>query len=457
MEESKNSRRLSLAWLFSPTGPVNPKEYLLVGLALMVLKYAVEFTVVYWVQGKIWHPLLFASPSMTAKSQFMTGHSWLLWVFVVWSLPFMFIGAVFSVRRSYDAGMSGWVGVLFFVPIVNYFLMLMLSLVPTKESRRSGPQAVAEAHFLTSALFGLTGGILISAGLVLVSVMGLREYGATMFLGAPFLAAWVGAYLLNRQKVQSVRVTLSHAAAVLLLSSGAILLFAMEGILCLTMAFPLAFVASIPGALLGRSMAQANTAQLSHVGLVLLSFPFLVAAEGQVQKTTLREVKSSVIVNAPPSQVWKNVVSFSELPPPSRLVFKLGIAYPIRARIQGKGKGAVRYCEFSTGPFVEPITRWEEPHRLSFDVTKNPPSMKEWSPYRHIHPPHLDGSFLSRRGEFRLKALPGGKTLLEGSTWYELKIYPLSYWNLWADALVSHIHRRVLEHIKRQTETKPSR
>ena len=63
-------------------------------------------------------------------------------------------------------------------------------------------------------------------------------------------------------------------------------------------------------------------------------------------------------------------------------------------------------------------------------------------------PPHLDGYFRSRRGEFRLTPLPGGRTRLEGSTWYEMRLYPEAYWVLFADALIGRIHGRVLRHVK---------
>jgi len=39
-------------------------------------------------------------------------------------------------------------------------------------------------------------------------------------------------------------------------------------------------------------------------------------------------------------------------------LFRLGFASPQYARIEGTGVGAIRYCVFSTGPFVEPITAW---------------------------------------------------------------------------------------------------
>src|SRR5207253_1955637 len=133
-------------------------------------------------------------------------------------------------------------------------------------------------------------------------------------------------------------------------------------------------------------------------------------------------------IEAPPEQVWPRVLAFGDPAPPPEWFFRLGLAYPVRARLEGQGVGAVRHCEFSTGTFVEPITAWEPARRLAFDVAAQPPSMQEWSPYRRLHPPHLDGTMRSRRGEFRLVALPGARTRLEGSTWYQLEMGPQGYW-----------------------------
>ena len=110
------------------------------------------------------------------------------------------------------------------------------------------------------------------------------------------------------------------------------------------------------------------------------------------------------------------MVKFAELPPPTEMIFKSGIAYPVRAEIRGCGPGAIRHCVFSTGPFEEPIEVWDEPRRLEFSVTSNPAPMEEWTPYHEIHPPHLAGFLVSRRGRFLLTPLPGGRTRLEGTT-----------------------------------------
>jgi len=165
----------------------------------------------------------------------------------------------------------------------------------------------------------------------------------------------------------------------------------------------------------------------------------------------LLHVRSEVIVNAPIQTVWNNVISFPKISPPQQLMFKAGIAYPIDAEISGRGVGAVRHCNFSTGEFVEPITTWDEPRLLQFSVAKEPEPMKELSPYK-IHPPHLEGYLKCERGEFRLIPLPGGRTEMIGTTWYRDNIWPQEYWSLYSNAIIHNIHMRVLNHIKTVSE-----
>ncbi len=83
--------------------------------------------------------------------------------------------------------------------------------------------------------------------------------------------------------------------------------------------------------------------------------------------------------------------------------------------------------------------------------------MLELSPYRHVHPPHLEHQTLrSLRGEFRLIALSDGRTRLEGRTWYEFQMFPQSYWTLWSDTIIQRIHLRVMRQVKRLSERGPA-
>ena len=135
---------------------------------------------------------------------------------------------------------------------------------------------------------------------------------------------------------------------------------------------------------------------------MLLPLPLMAGMESGRPAPPPIEVLTVVEIAAAPEAVWRHVVTFSELTEPPAWFFRLGIAYPRRATIAGRGVGALRRCEFSTGAFVEPITAWDEPHRLAFDVAAQPPVMEEWSPYRNVAAPHLDGYLRVRDGEFRL-------------------------------------------------------
>ena len=120
--------------------------------------------------------------------------------------------------------------------------------------------------------------------------------------------------------------------------------------------------------------------------------------------------------------------------------------------VDGAGVGAVRLCEFTTGAFVEPITVWEPGRRLAFDVLEQPAPMRERGLFGDIHAPHLNGYFVSERGQFLLTALPDGGTRLEGTTWYHHHIWPSGYWRLWSDAVLHRIHGRVLDHVQTLAE-----
>jgi hypothetical protein len=183
----------------------------------------------------------------------------------------------------------------------------------------------------------------------------------------PITTGAVGSWILQASTPENAAATGALATT---LASASLLLIGLEGIVCIAMALPLTLCLGALGGFLFYSARLDRLGGRSIAALFMISSATL--AYGSTAKPPLFEVRSSIEINAPPAEVWKHVVEFSELAEPQEWYFRAGIAYPKRARIEGVGPGAIRYCDFSTGSFAEPIAVWSEPHLLRFRVTENP-------------------------------------------------------------------------------------
>lgn len=458
--------------LFGIRARVSRKQYLLWGFALAALKFSVDTAIVWGFMKKLWSPIGYLVPSVILRYDHMGSTPEAVHVLLaVATMPFLWIGLTMSVRRAADAGVSPWLGVLFLVPILNYLAIAVLSLLPTKDSARWEPARVGPYRArpgeeppppsgidlpsgIRAALIGVLACIGVGLSMIGLSVYGVGAYGITLFFATPFTMGAVTSVIYNAKYARSPWRTMGLALLGTMLTGCVVLLFAIEGAICLAMAFPIAAVLSLVGSIVAWAIMTSARMGEGQRGAAAMIFvlPVLVFGEAKVSEPTLRHATTSIEIDAPPEKVWPNIVGFSELPEPPYWMRRLGVAYPMRARIHGSGVGAVRHCEFSTGPFVEPITTWDEPHRLAFDVTSQPPSMTEWSPYQRVKAPHLEGYMVSRGGEFRLVPLPGGRTRLEGTTHYTIAIQPEAYWVVYSEALLHAIHSRVLTHIKGLSE-----
>jgi hypothetical protein len=265
----------------------------------------------------------------------------------------------------------------------------------------------------------------------------------------PFVVGMAGAWI---APPGNMRAAAWRGAWLGIASSASLLVLGLEGIYCVVMALPVVVPLSTLGAVAGffalRTGRQGGRAALLLIPVGIAGPVFDVTAKPEVFPVTAR-----IEIDASAEKVWRHVVSFADLPAPEEWYFRNGIAYPIRARIEGSGADAIRYCEFSTGVFVEPIQIWDEPRLLRFSVSHTPAPMREFNPLHEVHAAHLNGYLVSKQGEFRLTAITPGRTLLEGTTWYQHGLWPLNYWKLWSDAIIHRIHGRVLRHIKQLAES----
>ncbi|MGA4579171.1 hypothetical protein [Limisphaera sp. VF-2] len=299
----------------------------------------------------------------------------------------------------------------------------------------------------------------VGLGGVYLAIRVFPSYSWALFVGTPFLVSFVAALLHGWTGPTTWRAAYGIALLSILLLGALIVCFALDGLICVLMALPMAVLVAFPGSavgyLVGKRLGR-GTACAAAV-LVMGAAPGLVAFESHRPATPrLHEVTTRVEVRAPIQSVWDEVIAFDKIDEPPKGWFRLGIAYPVEARIEGDGPGALRYCVFSTGAFLERITRWEAPVALEFDVISNPPPLQELSPWGRIEAPHAAGAFSAERGVFRL-CEANGETVLEGTTWYRQNMSPGLYWRNISDLVIHAIHRRVLEQIKKRAEEKYGR
>jgi hypothetical protein len=289
------------------------------------------------------------------------------------------------------------------------------------------------------------------AALIAVAVSLARAgiYGVALFA---FLPLVMGALVGWSRPVATIRQAYVQGGVTAAIGCLFFIVIGVEGLICMVMALPLA----VPLGMLGSCLSfRAQNTRSGRRSTALLLLPFGLGSAGYDIAVSPRvyEVTTSIEVAATPQTVWRHVISYADMPEPTDWVLRTGLGYPRRVRLVGAGVGAIRYCDFSTGSFVEPITTWEPGRRLEFDVVESAPSMKEWSPYGEIHPAHLQGYFVSKRGRFVLTPLTNGHTRIEGTSWYQHGLEPGPYWRWWSDAIVHRVHWRILNHIKDLSES----
>jgi hypothetical protein len=219
-------------------------------------------------------------------------------------------------------------------------------------------------------------------------------------------------------------------------------MFLGEGSICLIIVSPLLFGSIITGAFIGRAMFRRNhnTLNTSIIGLMLIVFVTDSLSEHHYENM----VSDTIIVNAPPQQVWKNVVAFKRIKEKNKYwLFKIGMPSPVESTVEGYYLGAKRKCIFSNGYiFDEKIVTYDENKNLTFAITNQP------------RDPEIMGHIDIEQGQFLLKDNGNGTTTLVGNSWYKLYVFPAWYYDTWGQSITRNVHLRVMEHIKELSEAR---
>ncbi|MDT4965978.1 MAG: hypothetical protein QOJ64_715 [Acidobacteriota bacterium] len=468
MNQTNSTDAKPIANLWMWRGSVGRGTYFALGATLFAIKHLLDRFVAWKMFGLRWSFFNYwVFVDGTGVDHARIDHLRFYATLVAIAIPFIWVGIVLTLRRLRDIGWPLWLVAAFFLPFVNVLFFLLLSMMPSRMSIQRPSRATGFKDFLDrviprsgfgSALAGVIVTSLLAIGITLLSVQGLGSYGWGLFIGLPFFLGLTSVLVYGYHQERGLGMCVVISIISVGLACATLIAVAIEGLICILMAAPLGLIMAIFGGMIGYVIQRRPAPQSPGYGLhafsiILLALPALMVVERMAQtEPPLREVRTSVEINASPEDVWQRLIAFGELAPPEEWLFKTGIAYPIRAEIKGSGVGAVRNCVFSTGAFVEPIEVWDEPRLLKFGVTSQPPIMEEMSPYAHLSPPHLDNYLQSRKGQFLLTRLSNGHTLLEGTTWYQNRFWPAAYWGLWSDHIIHRIHQRVLDHVKRLSE-----
>lgn len=455
---------MTLRDLLSWRGTLGRGKYALIGLLGVAIKHNLDRLLAspfhqHWSYFSFWLPL----DHLGRLHHISRLQRWYLLCLLLTAIPFIWVGLVCTLKRLRDAALPLWLVLFFFAPFVNLLFFAILCTVPGRVSVPPVEPQPADIDFWPHSALGSAALATLFAAAIGVlgayfAIVVLGNYGWTLFVALPFAMGYVAVWIYSRTGHRTLLDVVIVVSWTIFWTAIGITAIAIEGWICVAMAFPFAWVLAFLGGFLALQIhnRQALSSLRPHtLGAILLSLPLLFGAEHAAAPPVPRfQVHTSIDIAAPPDIVWNRIISFPELPPPTEWIFHYAhISYPIEARIHGEGLTADRECRFSTGSFKEPILAWEPAKHFAFGVADEPLLMTETSPYGQIHVRHLeDHDFQPERADFFLTPLPNGHTRLEGVTLYRNKMWPAQYWRLWTDLIVHGIHRRVFLHVKKLAE-----
>jgi hypothetical protein len=234
---------------------------------------------------------------------------------------------------------------------------------------------------------------------------------------------------------------------------GSIALY-LEAAICILMAVPLfAFFSSLGGYVFRAKVTDANkSSQNAMLGIILLAPYIVTPLELKIPETnTYRTVETQIVINAPVSRVWENIVSIPSINAQEQgfSVFHFfGVPKLLEAELAGEGIGASRNVKFDNGlSFVETVTDWDTLNRVTFSIKPDVESQAP-APYSMV-----GGTYFAVTGmSYWIEDIGQGKVILHLRSLHRLSTHFNSYAGLWTDFMLSNLQSYVLRMIKVRAE-----
>ena len=381
--------------------------------------------------------------------------NWQLFMWLACSVGVILALVGLALRRTWDANLAPAISLLPVLPFVGVPISLLLFLAPSRPltaSVSAGPGrrlARWKWAFLAVAIGTATAVFSVSVGALL---FGTYAYG--MFVLTPFFIGLSAGYTAGRSESFDNDELIGIVALATLVGAATLVAVALEGIVCIVMAAPLGLLVIRVGAAIGKAIAQARRRSPANAFAGFFLIPLVFAFEHADQPNAGFNYDDEITIEAPREVVWEAVAHMGTIGEPPPFPFMLGIAYPLGADLNGKGVGAIRTGYFSTGQAKARVSVWDPPEVFGFHVLSEPPSMRELSPYEHVHAPHVSGYFTTENTTFRLDRLSDNSTRLRVHAHQKLRMAPFAYWLPMARWTLEQSYERVLRHIKLQAEAR---
>lgn len=241
--------------LFSFSGRTRPRPYVLSSLAVFFSQHLITILVLaaegvsLGAATKDWQ--FYVMPLQTlAKHSGASALTLLLalsgLLIACWAL------AALAFRRAADAEASGWIAACAIAPVVQIATIGLLSAMPSRAV--AGDAAAVNGRGpmgWATAAQGLCLGVAVTLFAVATGALLFGSYGFGIFVASPFTIGATTGYFANHKADLGTSRTAKLAAGAILLGGIALVFAALEGIICILMAAPLAIVAALVGGMLG--------------------------------------------------------------------------------------------------------------------------------------------------------------------------------------------------------------
>jgi hypothetical protein len=284
----------------------------------------------------------------------------------------------------------------------------------------------------------------------------------SFIIGVPFVIGFISAWFGQKFPRQNALLNALTFSLTPILGSVTFAVCAVlvhwEGLICFVLWLPFILPMSLLGAFTGWLCMRIITTKRSRTFCVaVVAFaPYLLSPWEQMQQTAseIRTVPTQIKIHASPETVWKQIRSVSLISDREQsysFAHLIGFPRPLEAKLVGSGIGAVRYATFERNVlFVETITGWDEPHRLSFSIHADTKDIPPATFDEHVI---IGGKYFDvLNGTYLIEDIGAGDVILHLSSEQRLSTRFNFYSHYWTEYLMSDLQSYILGIIKKRCE-----